>query len=105
MELSNLFRIRIGLFRIRALSKRLYSAKETYNLKEPTNRSQFSPNTYIHVNVYGKYAYMHAYICIYSDAALASVKTAEKSERLNKRKSPLQTLLEKNKQVVCVYMI
>jgi len=30
----------IGLFCKRALSKRLYSAKETSNLKEPTNRSQ-----------------------------------------------------------------
>ena len=29
----------IGLFCKRALWKRLYSAKETYNLKEPTNRS------------------------------------------------------------------
>jgi len=29
----------IGLFCKRALSKRLYSAKETYNLKEPINRS------------------------------------------------------------------
>jgi len=29
----------IGLFCKRALQKRLYSAKETYDLKEPTNRS------------------------------------------------------------------
>ena len=29
----------IGLFCKRALSKRLYSAKETNNFKEPTNRS------------------------------------------------------------------
>ena len=29
----------IGLFCKRALSKRPYSAKETYNFKEPTNRS------------------------------------------------------------------
>jgi len=29
----------IGLFCKRALSKRRYSAKETYNFKEPTNRS------------------------------------------------------------------
>jgi len=28
-----------GLFCKRALPKRLYSAKETYNFKEPTNRS------------------------------------------------------------------
>ena len=28
-----------GLFCKRALSTRLYSAKETYNIKEPTNRS------------------------------------------------------------------
>jgi len=36
--ISRLFKI-IGLFRKRALWKRPYSAKETYNLKEPTNRS------------------------------------------------------------------
>jgi len=29
----------IGLFCKRALEKRRYSAKETYNFKEPTNRS------------------------------------------------------------------
>ena len=29
-----------GLFCKRALEKRLYSVKETYNLKEPTNRSR-----------------------------------------------------------------
>ena len=29
----------IGLFYKRALYKRLYSAKETFNFKEPTNRS------------------------------------------------------------------
>ena len=29
----------IGLFCKRALDKRLYSAKETYNFKEPTSRS------------------------------------------------------------------
>jgi len=29
----------IGFFCNRALQKRLYSAKETYNYKEPTNRS------------------------------------------------------------------
>ena len=31
----------IGLFCKRALEKRLYSAKETYNFKEPTDRSHF----------------------------------------------------------------
>jgi len=35
---SRLLKI-IGLFCKRALKKRRYSAKETYNLKEPTNRS------------------------------------------------------------------
>jgi len=35
---SRLLKIR-GLFCKRALQKRQYSAKETYNLKEPTNRS------------------------------------------------------------------
>ena len=36
--ISRLLKI-IGLFCKRALSKRLCSAKETYNFKEPTNRS------------------------------------------------------------------
>jgi len=36
--ISRLLKI-IGLFCKRALYKRLYSAKETYNFKEPTNRS------------------------------------------------------------------
>jgi len=36
--ISRLLKI-IGLFCKRALYKRLYSAKETYNVKEPTNRS------------------------------------------------------------------
>ena len=36
--ISRLLKI-IGLFCKRALSKRRYSAKETYNFKEPTNRS------------------------------------------------------------------
>jgi len=36
--ISRLLKI-IGLFCKRALEKRLYSAKETYNFKEPTNRS------------------------------------------------------------------
>ena len=37
--ISRLLKI-IGLFCKRALEKRLYSAKETYNFKEPTNHSQ-----------------------------------------------------------------
>jgi len=37
-RISRLLKI-IGLFYKRALSKRLYSARETYNFKEPTNRS------------------------------------------------------------------
>jgi len=36
--ISRLLKI-LGLFCKRALSKRRYSAKETYNFKEPTNRS------------------------------------------------------------------
>jgi len=37
-EISRLLKI-IGLFYKRALQKRLYSAKETYDFKEPTNCS------------------------------------------------------------------
>jgi len=40
--ISRLLKI-TGLFCKRALSKRLYSAKETYNFKEPTNRSHPIP--------------------------------------------------------------
>jgi len=36
--ISRLLKI-VGFFCKRALKKRLYSAKETYDLKEPTNRS------------------------------------------------------------------
>jgi len=42
--ISRLLQI-IGLFCKRALWKRLYSAKETYNFKEPTNRSHPIPST------------------------------------------------------------
>ena len=41
-SISRLLRI-VGLFCQRALSKRRYSAKETYNFKEPTNRSHPIP--------------------------------------------------------------
>jgi len=40
--MSRLLKI-IGLFCKRALYKRLYSAKETYDFKEPTNRSHTIP--------------------------------------------------------------
>jgi len=41
-SVSRLLKI-IGLFCKRALYKRLYSAKETYNFKEPTNGSHRIP--------------------------------------------------------------
>ena len=51
-----------GLFCKRDLKKRRYSAKETYNFEEPTNRSHrilglqwppySSPSTYRHVHIY-----------------------------------------------------
>jgi len=40
--ISRLFKMK-GPFCKRALEKRLYSAKETYNFKEPINRSQPIP--------------------------------------------------------------
>ena len=40
----------IGLFCKRALQKRRYSAKETYNFKEPTNRSHPIPNIWMHIS-------------------------------------------------------
>ena len=50
----------VGLFCKRALQKRLYSAKETYDFKEPTDRSHPIPktapinirNVKVHVNVH-----------------------------------------------------
>ena len=57
--ISRLLKI-IGLFRKRALSKRLYSAKETSNSKEPTNRSQrillalSNIKIDVHVNIQGR---------------------------------------------------
>jgi len=62
----------IGLFRKRALQKRLYFAKETYNFKEPTNRSHpmcisvcgvaepFNCTTYVSSWYIGR---LHTYVC------------------------------------------
>jgi len=51
----------IGLFCKRALQKRLYSAKETYHLKEPTNRSHRivaqKGSLFWHMNVWRRAAY------------------------------------------------
>ena len=55
--ISRLLKI-ILLFCKRALSKRLYSANETYDLKEPTNRSR-PGGICIRVHVH-----MYMYICI-----------------------------------------
>ena len=46
----------IGLLCKRALSKRLHSAKETCNFKEPTNRSH---PVYVYLSVY-----IHEYVCL-----------------------------------------
>ena len=50
--ISRLLKI-IGLFCKRALQKRRYCAKETYNLKEATNRSHPIPQTATHSNTHG----------------------------------------------------
>jgi len=65
----------IDLFCIRALSKRRYSAKETYYFKEPTNRSHpialhalgpAGSMSYIRVYLYSPtHLYIHTYIHIY----------------------------------------
>jgi len=67
--ISRLIKI-TGLFCKRALQKRLYSAKETYNFQEPTNRSHpiqvllqlltHQLFIYIYLNTY-----IHKYISIY----------------------------------------
>jgi len=46
----------IGLFCKRALQKRRYSAKETYNLKEPPNRSHPIPT----------FCYISSSVCVYA---------------------------------------
>jgi len=65
------------LFCKRALYKRLYSAKETYDFKEPTNRihptdESFMPISavvlpceYIYIHVYMPCIYIYIYIYIY----------------------------------------
>jgi len=60
----------IGLFCKRALSKRLYSAKETYDFKEPTNRSH--PRLvisgylcYCTRHVASNYVILYYYICCF----------------------------------------
>ena len=66
-SISRLLKI-VGLFCRRALSKRLYFAKETYNFKEPTNRShpivrkrqRARKAVYIYV-----YTYIYTYVYIY----------------------------------------
>jgi len=68
----------IGLFCRRVLSKRPYSAKETYNLIDPTNSShpialfynQFRKalTLYVHMYIYTYihiYIYIYIYICVY----------------------------------------
>jgi len=47
-SISRLLKI-IGLFCKRALKKRLYSAKETYDFKEPTNQSHPIPKYYVYI--------------------------------------------------------
>jgi len=47
--ISRLLQI-IGLFCKRALQKRLYSVKETYNFKKPTNRSHPIPDTHLSIS-------------------------------------------------------
>ena len=69
----------IGLFCKRALHKRRYSAKETYNFKEPTNRSHpilpptLLGHTHTHIRIYTKtYTYTYTYT---STSPQANIKT------------------------------
>ena len=62
--ISRLLQI-IGLFCKRDLQKRLYSAKETYNLKDPTTRShpiQFFVVSGASRNLYKLYIYVYVYV-------------------------------------------
>ena len=66
--ISRLLKI-IGLFCKRARLKRPYSAKETYNFREPTNRSHpicMHVCIYISIFIYvSMYLFVHMYVCIY----------------------------------------
>jgi len=55
--ISSLLKI-IGLFCKKSLQKRLYSAKETYNLKEPTKRSHPHSRRRFSAQIYDYYKYM-----------------------------------------------
>ena len=62
--ISRLLKI-IGLFCKRALQKRRYSAKETYNFAKPTNRSHpISIYARMYVNVC-MYVCIYVYVCMY----------------------------------------
>jgi len=61
----------IGLFCKRALQKRRYSAKETYNFKEPTNYSHFIPA--IHYEACGIFTCIHT--CTWLPLADYSIHT------------------------------
>jgi len=78
--MATISRIRkiIGLFCKRALKKRQYSAKETYNFKEPTDRSHpiLESNMWVRVCIYIHtlqmgyiciciYVYVYVCVCIY----------------------------------------
>jgi len=64
-SISRLLKI-LGLFCNRALLKRLYSAKETYYFKEPTDCSHpIATCLYTHIHTYihtHTYTYIHTYI-------------------------------------------
>ena len=77
--ISRLLKI-IGLLCKRALSKRLYSAKETYDCKEPTNRSHPIPlrtNSYAQIRARdfvraNSGSQKSAFWCIYMEYLLAA---------------------------------
>jgi len=56
-SISRLLKI-IGLFCTRALQKRLYSAKETYNFEEPTNRSHPIPRSVLLLQCVTSFCYV-----------------------------------------------
>jgi len=76
----------IGLFCKRDLLKRGYSAQETYNVKEPTNRITMTTYqcdcTYVHMTTYQCgciYVHMIQYVCTYDSMCTPSISAIRRN--------------------------
>ena len=93
--ISRLLKI-IGLLCKRALSKRRFSAKETYNFKEPTNRSQPILRVWVmcHMNHTNKSCFIEvrhvSYVRVNPDAFLGFFVSKKKKDYLLCSKTPIK---------------